>query len=389
MWEDLMRFIHTADWHLGRLFHGVHLTDDQAYALDQLVGLAKEARVDAVLIAGDIYDRAIPPPEAVQLLDEVISRLVVNHHVPIVMIGGNHDSPDRLGFASKVLAGQRLHIFGPLSSEVNAVMLEDKAGPICVYAVPYAEPAVVRGQLASESVRDHNSAMQALLARIRQHQSVGRRTILVAHAFVIGGEECESERPLSVGGADAVDVTGFAGFDYVALGHLHRPQMVGHDHIQYAGSLLKYSFSEANHSKSVNLVDMGPDGQCTVERIRLSTRRDVRCLEGYLADLLQGPHAGENRDDYLMVSLLDTGAILDAPGKLRAVYPNVLNLERAILAGTRQIHTSRGDHRRMNDAELFAAFFHEVTGTALTGEQTSEYAAVVDAMRQHEREVVA
>jgi exonuclease SbcD len=389
MREDLMRFIHTADWHLGRLFHGVHLTDDQAYTLDQLIGLAKEARVDAVLIAGDIYDRAIPPPEAVQLLDEVISRLVLNHHVPIVMIGGNHDSPDRLGFASKLLAGQRLHIFGPLSSAVKAVMFEDKAGPISVYAVPYAEPAVVRGHVASEAVRDHNSAMQALLARVRQYHTLGRRTILVTHAFVIGGEECESERPLSVGGADAVDITGFAGFDYVALGHLHRPQMVGDEHIQYAGSLLKYSFSEANHIKSVNLVDMGPDGQCTVERIRLSTRRDVRCLKGYLSDLLKGPQVGENRDDYLMISLLDTGAILDALGKLREVYPNVLNLERVILTGTGQVHPSRGDHRRMNDAELFASFFHEVTETTLTGEQTSEYAAVVDAMRQHEREVVA
>jgi exonuclease SbcD len=389
MWEDLMRFIHTADWHLGRLFHGVHLTDDQAYALDQLVDLANEARVDAVLIAGDIYDRAIPPPEAVQLLDEVVSRLVLDRHVPVVMIGGNHDSPDRLGFASKLLAGQRLYIFGPLPSEPRAVMFEDKTGPVYVYAIPYAEPAVVRGHVASETVRNHNSAMQALLARVRQHHIAGTRTIVMAHAFVIGGEECESERPLSVGGADAVEDTCFAGFNYVALGHLHRPQMVGNPHIQYAGSLLKYSFSEASHIKSVNLVEMGPDGHCSVERIRLTTRRDVRCLEGRLPDLLKGPQAGESREDYLMVTLLDTGAILDAMGKLREVYPNVLQLERSILTGAGQVQATRRDHRRMNDAELFAAFYQEVAGAVLTGEQTSEYAAVVDAMRQREREVVA
>jgi exonuclease SbcD len=384
-----MRFIHTADWHLGRLFHGVHLTDDQAYALEQLIGLVKEARVDAVLIAGDIYDRAIPPPDAVQLLDEVVSRLVLDLNVPVVMIGGNHDSPDRLGFASKLLAGQRLHILGPLSSEVRPVMFADEDGPVYVYGVPYAEPAVVRGHVASETVRDHNSAMQALVARVRQHQIPGRRTILITHAFVIGGEESESERPLSVGGADAVEVNCFTGFDYVALGHLHRPQTVGDHHIHYAGSLLKYSFSEASHIKSVNLVEMGRNGQYTVERIRLTTRRDMRCLQGYLSDLLAGPKAGENRDDYLMVTLLDTGAILDAMGKLREVYPNVLHLERPILTGAGQIHTSQRDHRRMNDAELFAAFFHEVTGAELTGEQTSEYAAVVDSMRQREREVVA
>jgi DNA repair protein SbcD/Mre11 len=382
-----MRFIHTADWHVGRLFHGVHLTDDQAFALEQLIDLAKQARADAVLVAGDIYDRAIPPPEAVKLLDEVLFRLTVDAKVPVVLIGGNHDSPDRLGFGARLLTGQRLHIFGPLAPQVTPVVIEDRAGPVYIYAVPYAEPPVVREQLQSDTIRDHNAAMQALIARVRQSHPPGGRAILMTHAFVVGGEESESERPLSVGGADAVDVACLEGFSYVALGHLHRPQSAGRDCVQYAGSLLKYSFSEADHTKSVHVVDMDPLGHCTIERIRLTVRRDVRCIQGYLADILKGSKSGENPQDYLMVTLLDTGAILDAMGKLREVYPNVLHIDRPALTGNGQMHTGRADHRRMNDAELFAAFFSEVTGVELTTAETSAYTTVVDAMRQREREV--
>jgi exonuclease SbcD len=384
-----MRFIHTADWHLGRLFHGVHLTDDQVHVLKQLVDLAKEAKVDAVLIAGDIYDRAIPPPDAVSVLDETLSRLVLDLHVPVICISGNHDSPDRLGFGSRMLAGRSLHIFGPLWPAAMPVIIEDEAGPVYIYAVPYAEPAVVREHLASDAIRDHNSAMQALVNRARQLHPEGARAILVAHAFVVGGEESDSERPLSVGGADAVDVACFDGFSYVALGHLHRPQTAGSDAIQYAGSLLKYSFAEADHRKSVNLVELDANGHCTVERIRLSVRRDVRCVRGYLADLLHGPGPGENPQDYLMVTLLDTGAILDAIGRLREVYPNVLHIERPPLMPSGQTATTRADHRRMNDAELFAAFYSQVAGADLTAAQASVYSSVVDTLRRREREVVS
>jgi exonuclease SbcD len=190
-----------------------------------------------------------------------------------------------------------------------------------------------------------------------------------------------------VGGADAVDVACFEGFSYVALGHLHRPQSAGRECIQYAGSLLKYSFAEADHTKSVHVVEMDPLGNCTIERVRLTVRRDVRCIRGYLADILKGPKAGENPQDYLMVTLLDTGAILDAMGKLREVYPNVLHIDRPALTEPGQMPNGRADHRRMNDAQLFAGFFSEVTGSELSAEEASVYTAVVDAMRQREREV--
>jgi exonuclease SbcD len=383
-----MRFIHTADWHLGRLFCGVHLTADQAHVLDQLVRLVDDTRPDALLVSGDIYDRAVPPPDAVELLDDTLCRLVLDCRVPVLMIAGNHDSPQRIGFGSRLLADRDLHVFGTISPEPGCVHLEDDAGPVRVYAVPYAEPSVVRGCLgSSDDVRDHDSAMAALCRSIRESTARdGERTILVAHAFVSGGSESESERPLAVGGAFAVDPAVFDGFNFVALGHLHRPQVTAARAASYAGSLLKYSFSEADHHKSVSLVEMGSDGKCTIERVPLAPRRDVRCVEGLLKDILRGPRDDENPDDYLMVRLLDRGAILDAMGKLREVYPNVLHIERPELTASGRSGSGPADHRRLSDAEMFQSFFRDTTGDELSDDELDAYTTVVNEMRQRERE---
>src|SRR3954469_1223090 len=241
-----MRFIHTADWHLGRLFHGVHLTNDQHHALMQLVDLVKQERPDAVLVAGDIYDRAIPPPEAVELLDEVLCKLVIDLKIPVVLIAGNHDSPQRLNFGSRLLANRRLYVPENLPRKCESVVFGDARGPVHVYALPYSEPMIVRQCLDCEDVVDHDSAMRALVAQIKAVHSNGDRKILMAHAFVAGGSECESERPLSVGGAGTVDAANFGGFNYVALGHLHCPQRIGGGEVRYSGSLLKYSFDEVH-----------------------------------------------------------------------------------------------------------------------------------------------
>src|SRR4051794_15399990 len=239
-----MRFIHTADWHLGRLFHGVHLTEDQRHALLQLVDVVKQERPDAVLIAGDIYDRAIPPPEAVDLLDEILCRLVIDLKIPVILIAGNHDSAQRLNFGARLVADRRLYVTGSLPRTCNPVVIADADGPVHVYSLPYAEPMVVRECVECDDVVDHDSAMKSLVGRIHQSRSPGGRAILMAHAFVAGGAECESERPLSVGGAGTVDASSLDGFDYVALGHLHCPQRIGKGQVRYSGSLLKYSFDE-------------------------------------------------------------------------------------------------------------------------------------------------
>jgi len=381
-----MRFIHTADWHLGRIFHGVHLTDDQAYVLDQLVDLVRETGAEALLVSGDIYDRAVPPPEAINLLDDVISRLVLGLEIPVILIAGNHDSPSRLGFGSRLLAVQRLHVISLLSPHPEPIILEDRHGPVQVYAFPYAEPAVAREQLQTEDLHDHQAAMHYCCNLTRGSQSPGIRKVLLAHAFVSGGEESESERPLSVGGAGSVEAGCFDGFHYVALGHLHRPQAIGPGHIHYAGSLLKYSFSEAEHIKSVTLVDMDADGVQKVERLPLTPRGDVRCIAGTLQEILGAEPDPERSRDFLKVTLLDREPVLDAMGKLRMLYPNVLQIERPHLFEAGEIKGSAGDHRHLSDIDLFRAFFHQVTGQELTAEQTEAYASIVEQLRQQERE---
>ena len=222
-----MRLILTADWHLGRLFHGGHLTGDQAHLLEQFTELVRDGRPDAVLIAGDVYDRAVPPPEAVELLDDVLTRLALDLKTRTVMIAGNHDSPSRLGFGSRALAGAGLHVFGRPDPDGAPVMLEDRHGPVAVHAFTYAEPAVVREIYATEEARDQQSAMSVRIRQARESKITAGRSIALAHAFVAGGESTESERPLSVGGVDTLDAGLFAPFQFTVLGHLHRPPVRG------------------------------------------------------------------------------------------------------------------------------------------------------------------
>lgn len=384
-----MRFIHTADWHLGRLMHGVHLTEDQAHMLDQVLELVKDVKPDAFLVSGDIYDRALPPPDAVELLDEFLSRLVIDLGVPAMLIAGNHDSACRLEFGSRVLAGQDLYVSGSVGPNVRTFTVRDHAGAVHFYALPYAEPAMVRERFMLDDILDHEDAVRALVERVRLIHPPGERSVLLAHCFVAGGKETESERPLSVGGADKVDCSCFDGFDYVALGHLHRPQAAGSSQIRYSGSLLKYSFSEVDHKKTINLVEMDEMGKCGIESIALAPRRDVRRIEGYLKDILNGPEAGAGREDYVMVTLLDTGAVLDVMGKLREVYPNVLHVERPCLEFGSNVVRARVDHRKLNDADLFADFFSQVTGGDLSPAEAAAYEFIVDDLRRREREAAA
>ncbi|MEW6349874.1 MAG: exonuclease SbcCD subunit D [Thermodesulfobacteriota bacterium] len=381
-----MRFIHTADWHLGRIFFQVHLTEDQAHVLDQLVDIAKEAKCDAVVIAGDVYDRAVPPLDAIRLLDEVISRLVLDLRVAVILIAGNHDSPERLGFGSRVMAGNGLHVFGTVGNGQPMVTLRDEAGPVHFYPVPFAEPAAVGSMLDPAVARDHGAVMCALTDRIRTMHPRGERAVVVAHAFVAGGSETDSERPLSVGGSDRVERACFEGFDYVALGHLHSPQSAGSGSIAYSGSLLKLSFSETGQTKSINVVDMDARGTCRVERVKLNARRDVRKVRGFLHELLETPVVPETKEDYVMATLLDTHAILDPMGKLRRVFPNLLHVEIARLSEADFRDRSQPDLRKLNDLDLFTSFFHEATGTPLSADQAAAYESVVEALRRRERE---
>ena len=378
-----MRFIHTGDWHLGRLFHARSLVEDQAYLLDQFVELVRNRQPDAVLLAGDIYDRAVPPAEAVALLDETLSRIVVGEGVPVVMIAGNHDSPDRLGFGARLLASGGLTVVGRYRGDVVPLELVDEHGPLMVYPVPYCEPAAVRDALGIE-VPDHDAAMAAVLARLRDAHPPGLRSVLVAHAFVAGGAESESERPLSVGGSGAVDLRRFEGFDFVALGHLHRPQTLA-GRLHYAGSLMKYSLSEADHDKSVSVVEISADGDVAIERVRLTPRRDLRRIHGELASLVEAGRSDPAREDYVFAMLSDTGALLDPMARLREAYPNALGCERDVLQGVGE-GRAMAMHRELDVRHLFADFFREVTGEAMSGEQASALENLLERMARQGRE---
>ncbi|MCB2189175.1 MAG: exonuclease SbcCD subunit D [Deltaproteobacteria bacterium] len=385
-----MRFLHTADWHLGRIFHGVHLTEDQAQVLEQFIGLARDCRPDAVLVAGDVYDRAVPPPEAVDLLSQVLSELVLGVGVPVVMISGNHDSAPRLRFASRLLARGGLHLLTQLAPEPRAVELADEHGPVCVYALPFTAPAEVRQVLGRDDVATHDAAAAALLAGVREApRPAGARTVVVAHAFVAGGLAGDSERPLAVGGAEQVAVERFAGFDFVALGHLHRPQSLAEGRVSYAGSPLKFSFAEAGQEKSVSLVELDARGKCRVERIALPPRREVRRLEGRLAELLAGPPPGVDRGDYLAVALTDREAILDAMGQLREVYPHLLHLERPGLKLAEDQAREKVEPRGRGEGELFTSFFRQVTGAEPSEAEMAAFTRVAGRVRDVEREALS
>jgi len=392
-----MRFLHTADWHLGRLFHGISLTEEQAPLLDQIFQLASEQRVDALLLSGDLYDRSVPPADAVRLFDDFLNRMA-GANIPVIAIAGNHDSGDRLSFGARLMQGRGIHLAGRLTSPEetlrHAVRFEDEVGPILVYSLPYAEPPLVREVLACSELREHQRCMQALLAPIRAHHPEKCRSILLAHAFVGGGsdevQESESERPLSIGGTGFIDASVFTGFDYVALGHLHRPQRAGSDRVHYAGSLLPYAFSELDHQKSIHLVEMDAMGMCRIEKISLEPRHALRILEGELEDLLRDAAADRgthSADDYLLVRLLDKGALLHPMAQLREFYPNVLQLERPALEEELGANGSTASQRvRKSTEELFDDFFSQVTGNHLDAEEKQAYSEVVEAMYRRERE---
>ena len=354
-----MKFIHTADWHLGRYLHGISLLEDQAHILEQFVALARSQKVDAVVIAGDVYDRAVPPAEAVALLDKVLAQLVVESGITVILIAGNHDSADRLAFGGRIFEKQGLFVRGTLE-ELTPVVLQDAHGEVAFHPLPFVEPIFARALEGGAEVTDHQSAMTHALSLLRGQRREGQRNVLVGHAFVAGGSVSDSERPLSVGGLGMVATDSFEGFDFVALGHLHRPQNVGSDHIHYSGSLLKYSFNEVDHVKSVSLVEIGADGRPTVSRQSLIPRRDLRIIKGTLSELLANPDPKFDPADYLCAHLTDSGPLLDPMVRLRAVYPNMLELALAKSAVADATAGLGGDHRNMEPTDIFRAFYRDV-----------------------------
>ena len=377
-----MKFIHTSDWHIGRQFHSVSLLDDQRHVLDQIVAHIKDEAVDAVIIAGDIYDRSVPPAAAVSLLDEVLNTICSDLGVSVILIPGNHDGAERLRFGSNQLSQAGLYIIGNLDQITQPVVLSKNGCDVSFYGIPYNDPESVRNHF-SVDVSSHDEAHQYLVEQIDSVKAANNINVLISHCFIDGAEESESERPLSIGGADRVSVEPFKSFDYVALGHLHNPQYKGEEHIRYSGSILKYSFSEQRQQKGVTLVEMQADGLKSTKHLALKPLRDMRILEGELEDLLKQGLTDPNKHDYLLIRLTDQNAILEPMAKLRQVYENVLHIEKTWLQESRDLQVNREKLKR-GELEMFQDFFKQVSNQDLSPEQYQAIANIITNISTHE-----
>ncbi|RDY68438.1 exonuclease SbcCD subunit D [Halobacillus trueperi] len=382
-----MKILHTADWHLGKIVNYVHMTEDQRYILQQFVEIVQREKPDVIIIAGDLYDRSIPPKQAVELLNETLTTLINDYQVPVLAISGNHDSPDRLNFGSQMFRKQGLFLDTKLQKEREPVTLYDQDGPVHFHLIPYVEPAEVAYAFEDEAIKTHQQAAEVLIRDIEQRFNMDDRHVWIGHSFLAGGMESESEERLSmIGGSPYVDARLFKAFSYVALGHLHQPQRVTEDYIRYSGSILKYSFSEVNHAKSVTLIDMDREGSCVLEKIPLTPLRDFQVIEGYFEDLLTG-EATENPENYLHVRLLDDGQLVDPMGKLRKVYPNILHLERRRSKTNLQMEELQEVKKRqkLSHADLFASFYEDIKGESIPLERKELIEQAIDKLRKEER----
>ncbi len=364
-----MRLLHTSDWHLGRRLCDTSLLDDQAHVLEQIFLVLRDEKVDALLVAGDIYDRSVPPEEAVGLFSDFLSRVSRDLQTTVVAISGNHDSPERLGFGADILARGRVHLRTAFEQRAAPVMLETKRARAAIYALPYLDPQVARALLHDDAITGHDAAVRGALVAAKAHrlQNPVDHAVLMAHLFARGGlESVDSERPLVVGGAAHVGADALDGFHYVALGHLHAPQVVGgRDDIRYSGSPLRYSFGEARQKKGVELVEFIL-GRPTVRTLPLTARRDLVRIEGTFDELLNDAGFAHAEHAYVEATYTDTAYLVDVAARLRVRFPHLMVAQAAHLLSTPSDQTSGPPSRDLDlhrdTRDLLQGFFRHVTG---------------------------
>lgn len=375
-----MRILHMADWHLGRIFYARHLTEDQAYVIEQqLYALVKEAQIDVIVLAGDVFDRAVPPVEAVELWDAVITKLTLDYKIPVLVIGGNHDSAERLEVGRDLWSQSGLHVWGRLERSLRPIYIADRDGEVAFCPMPFAEPRTVLTQLLQTEPSEAQAEIWQSLpvaygpiyetwaTYLRSLVKTNVRTVAIAHAMVAGSETSESERPLVIGGSASVGVDVFAPFNYAALGHIHRPQRMGTDYIRYSGSLLKYSFDEANHMKSFTIIDMDAEGICTIEQVPIKALHDVVNIKGYFNDILQDDALHQkHKNDYVQVQLLDTAPVIDGMARLREVLPYAMSLELTGRMAVDVTSTATVAYKQLSERELFEQFAEAVRENPLS-----------------------
>lgn len=367
-----MKFVHLSDLHLGKRVNGYSMIEDQKYILLKILNVIDEQKAEAVVIAGDVYDKPIPPTEAVQLFDDFLFRLV-ERNLQILVISGNHDSPERIAFGSRFMDKSGVHMSQVYNGKNDLVELKDKYGKVNFYMLPFVKPSNVRRFFEGEEINTYTDAVRVAVSHMNVNKKA--RNVIITHQFVTGAQRSESET-IAVGGTDNVDSYVFDDFDYVALGHIHSPQNVGKNTVRYCGTPLKYSFSEISHKKSVTVVEMKEKGNVKVSTVELTPKLDMREIKGTYEELtFKKNYENTNTEDYLHIILTDEEDVADAVAKLRCVYPNLMKLD---YDNTRTRNsfalTQAEETEKKSDTELLSEFFEKQNGKPLSDEQL-EYAA--------------
>lgn len=375
-----MKLIHLSDLHIGKRVNEISMIDDQKYILRQILQVIDEERADAVLIAGDVYDKGNPSSEAMTLFDEFLCQLA-NRRVPTLIISGNHDSPERLAFGRRLLDTAGIYISPVYNGEITPITLTDAHGAVNFWLLPFLKPSHVKRYDPDAEIESYTDACRQAV----EHMALDltQRNVLLAHQFVTGAATCESEE-ISVGGSDNVDATAFADFDYVALGHIHGPQNIGSSRVRYCGTPLKYSFSEAGHFKSVTVVELGEKGDLQLHTVPLTARHDMRELRGTFAELTDKAfYSTQTTDDYLHLILTDEEDIPEAVGKLRVIYPNLMKLSYDnTRTRTDQVIGTAENVQRKSPLELFAELYDMQNNQPMSEEQIDFMQTLIEEIRE-------
>jgi exonuclease SbcD len=375
-----MKLIHLSDLHIGKRVNEVSMIEDQEYILLQILGIIDSEKADAVLIAGDVYDKSIPSGEAVALFDDFLCRLAARK-IPVLIISGNHDSPERLAFGNRLLNASGIHISPVYDGNVRSVTLSDEHGQVDFWLLPFLKPAHVKRFYPDAGIESYTDALRVAVEKMGIDPT--RRNVLLTHQFVTGAATCESEE-ISVGGSDNVDASVFEGFDYVALGHIHGPQNIGTNRIRYCGTPLKYSLSEEHHHKSVTVVQLGEKGNLHLQLRPLTPRHDLRQIRGTFAQLTDKAfYEGTATDDYVHIALTDEEDVPEAMGKLRLIYPNVMHLRYDnTRTRTNRIIDGAADVQRKSPLQLFEELYQQQNNRPMSEEQRAFALDLIESIRE-------
>ncbi|MBQ6601057.1 MAG: exonuclease SbcCD subunit D [Clostridia bacterium] len=378
-----MKLIHLSDLHIGKRVNEFSMLEDQKYILKVILNIIDDEKPDGILIAGDVYDKSVPSAEAVQLLDDFLCRLA-ERKLPTFIISGNHDSAERLSFGSRLMNISGIHLSPVYNGKVEPLTLTDEYGRVNIYMLPFIKPVNVRRFFPDSEIESYTDAIRVAVDSMNVDRN--ERNIIITHQFVTGASRSESEE-ISVGGSDNVDAAAFDAFDYVALGHIHGPQKIGREAVRYCGTPLKYSFSEANHKKSVTIVEMGEKGRTEIRTAALVPLRDLREIKGrYEEIVLKESYEGTSTDDYMHITLTDEEDIPDVMNRLRVIYPNIMKLD----YDNKRTRSNQSvgmaeDIEKKTPLELFSEFYQDRNGQPMSKEQTAFMQSLIEEIWEGEK----